>query len=240
MNRSTRSMLPTLNPKFVYFDLDDTLLDHRKAEKKALGDLRTTYAEVLTSFGQEMVEETYHAGNVKLWHAYAEGKLTKEQLRVRRFEQLLDKLSITSLNPEEVGSFYIERYTNYWEYCAGARESFFAIADQYPVGVLTNGFAQVQHRKLAQFTELRERLTTCVISEEFGYMKPHPMLFAHAAQLAETAPEDIVYIGDSWRSDVEGGQNAGWDVIWYAPNESKAPANVFHARSWPQITAMLT
>lgn len=232
-------MSPKLNPKFVYFDLDDTLLDHRKAEKKALGDLRTTYAEALTNFGQEMVEETYHAGNVQLWHAYAEGKLTKAQLRVRRFEHLLEKLSITSLNPEEVGSFYIERYTNYWEYCAGARESFFAIAERYPVGVLTNGFAQVQHRKLAQFAEMRDRLTTCVISEEFGYMKPHLKLFQHAAQLAGTAPADIVYIGDSWRSDVEGGQKAGWRVIWYAPDAQDTPENVCHARSWPEVTALL-
>lgn len=226
-------------PEFVYFDLDDTLLDHRKAEKKALGDIRTTYAEHLTGIGQEVVEETYHAGNVKLWHEYAEGILTKEQLRVRRFEQLLNKLSVSSLNPEEIGSFYMERYTDYWEYMDGARDSFFAIAEQYPVGILTNGFARVQHQKLAQFAEMRDRLDACVVSEEFGYMKPHPKLFAYAAEQAQTAPEKIVYIGDSMRSDVEGGQNAGWTVIWYAPGEHTAPPNILHARSWPEVTAML-
>ncbi len=87
---------------------------------------------------------------------------------------------------------------------------------------------------------MRDRLAACVISEEFGYMKPHPKLFQHASEQADTAPEDIVYVGDSMFSDVEGGQKAGWTVIWYAPKEEQSPTHVLHARDWSEITDMLS
>ncbi|MFK7847276.1 MAG: HAD family hydrolase [Rhodothermales bacterium] len=226
-------------PSFVYFDLDDTILDHRKAEKCALNDVKNTYADHFSASNQKEVEDIYHAGNVILWTQYSLGEITKDQLRRRRFEHLFNELSITDLDPFEIGDYYVERYTNYWDYCEGAYDGFFKIAEQYPVGILTNGFAKTQHKKLAQFAEMRDQLNACVISEEFGHMKPHPKLFAHASEQANTPPEEIVYVGDSMHSDVEGGTKAGWNVIWYAPDESEAPKEVIHAKNWAEVTDML-
>ncbi len=226
-------------PRFVYFDLDDTILDHRKAEKCALGDLKEQYASAFSDHNTKVVEDIYHAGNVLLWKQYSDGKVTKEQLRRRRFEYLFDELAISSLDPLKVGDFYMDRYTFYWDYCAGAEEGFFQIADKYPVGVLTNGFAATQHKKLAQFSKMRNALSACVISEEFGHMKPHPKLFAHASEQAQTPSETILYVGDSMHSDVKGGQNAGWTVIWYAPEEVQAPREVIHAKSWQEVSEMI-
>lgn len=228
----------TTKPRFVYFDLDDTILDHRKAEKSALADVRSKF-EPLSAIDQNVIEDVYHAGNVVLWQQYSLGKVSKQELRRLRFEHLLGELSIDSLKPADIGPYYMERYGLYWDYIEGAREGFFKIADRFPVGVLTNGFAKVQHEKLAQFADLRDRLDAVVISEEFGHMKPHPKLFAHAAEQANTAPEDIVYVGDSMSSDVEGGQKAGWNVIWYAPNEENPPEHVTHARNWQEVTNLL-
>ena len=231
--------LANRKPGFVYFDLDDTILDHRKAEKSALADLKTTYTQ-FAGIDQQTIDDAYHAGNVVLWNQYSMGEVTKEQLRRRRFEMLFSTLNIEALDPDEVSFHYMDRYTNYWDYIEGAREAFFAIAKRYPVGILTNGFAKTQHAKLAQFAEMRDRLAACVISEEFGYMKPHPKLFEYASEQANTSPDDIVYVGDSMFSDVEGGQRAGWTVIWYAPTEQQSPKHVIHARDWTEVTAMLT
>ena len=231
--------IPHRKPSFVYFDLDDTILDHRKAEKRALADLKIKYPE-FGNYEPKAIEDTYHAGNVVLWNQYSSGEVTKEQLRRKRFVQLFDRLGISGLDPMEVSYHYIDRYTHYWDYIEGAKEAFFAIADRFPVGILTNGFAKIQHAKLAQFAELRDRLDACVISEEFGYMKPHPKLFQHASEKANTAPEEIVYVGDSMFSDVEGGQKAGWTVIWYAPKEEQSPSHVLHARDWSEIADMLS
>lgn len=225
--------------QYVYFDLDDTILDHRKAEKSALGDVKHHFSTHFSQIESEHLKEVYHQGNVTLWHQYAHNEITKAELRVRRFAVLLEALLITDLEPLNVSDFYMERYAAYWDYCQDARNVFFDIARRYPVGVLTNGFAEIQHAKMEQFKEVRDVLQSLVISEEVGVMKPHPELFAHAAEVAQTPPDQIIYIGDSYRSDVEGATQAGWDVIWYAPDVVTPPEGIKHARDWQTIGSLL-
>lgn len=225
--------------QYVYFDLDDTILDHRKAEKSALGDVRHRFSDHFEHIEPAHLKEAYHQGNVQLWHQYAHKEITKAELRVRRFAILFEALAITDLDPLHVSDYYMERYAAYWDYCQDARDVFFAVAERYPVGILTNGFAEIQHAKMKQFKEVRDILQSLVISEEVGVMKPHPELFAHAAEAAQTPPDQIMYIGDSYRSDVEGATQAGWDVIWYAPDVETAPDSIKHAKDWQAIGALL-
>jgi len=49
-------------------------------------------------------------------------------------------------------------------------------------------------------------------------MKPHPQVFGHAADAADTPPDRILYVGDSYYSDVQGGRAAGWQVAWFTRN----------------------
>ena len=224
---------------FVYFDIDDTLLDHRAAQRSALADTITHFREHFQDLDAERIQEVYDTHNSRLWKQYAAGDVSRDQLRKGRFEQLLATLAITSVTPESVGDTYMSRYAHYWDYCTGALETFSHMAERFPVGVLTNGFADQQYAKLARFPAIKDRLAVTVISEEVGYLKPHPELFKHAAREAQTAPQDILYIGDSFTSDVEGGMNAGWQVIWYAPNASSVPENVSHVRALTDIPGIL-
>lgn len=200
--------------RFVYFDIDDTLLDHRAAERAALEDCHTRFAEHFNGHDLADVQATYHAGNVPLWRRYAAGELDRDDVQRLRFEALIDAFDL-ALDPHTLGEAYLARYAERWEWVGGAEAAFHAIADRYPVGLLTNGFADQQRGKLARFPILRERSQTVVISDEVGVMKPHPQIFAHAAEQAGTEPGAILYVGDSLHSDVEGGQAAGWQVAWY-------------------------
>jgi putative hydrolase of the HAD superfamily len=49
-------------------------------------------------------------------------------------------------------------------------------------------------------------------------MKPHPKVFDYATELAGVNREDILYVGDSFSSDVVGGSKANWKVAWYTKN----------------------
>ena len=224
---------------FVYFDIDDTLLDHKKAQDNALTDVHASYAAHFREASLETVQETYRIHNSRLWKAYASGDIQREYLQEQRFLRLTEDLDITSVSHRELGTYYLERYAVHWEYCEGARDTFFHIADRYPVGVLTNGFAEVQRAKLDRFGEVRDRLVSTVISEEIGYMKPHPELFKHATSEAQTAASRILYIGDSFFSDVEGGLNAGWQVIWYAPGATDIPEGITHIRSMSELRELV-
>lgn len=221
---------------FVYFDLDDTLLDHRRAERLALTDVYHTHHAAFGHLSLSDVHAIYHQHNVVVWRSYAAGDLTKKQAKRARFQRLFDACGVAGLEPEAVSDLYLHRYSHYWTYCTGARDAFHAIADHYPVGVLTNGFTEIQRAKLAQFTDIQERLQALVISEEVGHLKPHPALFAHAADQAQVAPASILYVGDSFHSDVQGATKAGWQMAWYTTDDR--PLNglpVFRFEDWSAL-----
>ena len=123
----------------------------------------------------------------------------------------------------------------HWTFLDDARAAFHRLADSFPIGILTNGFAEVQYAKLERFPELRDRSEAVVISEEVGYMKPHPQIFAHAAALARTPADAILYVGDSYSSDVQGALRAGWQAAWYTPREEAVEETVFCFQSWEAL-----
>ena len=46
-------------------------------------------------------------------------------------------------------------------------------------------------------------------------MKPHPKIFDYSTQLVGVERSEILYVGDSFTSDVMGGKEAGWQVAWF-------------------------
>jgi HAD superfamily hydrolase (TIGR01549 family) len=205
-----------MDVQFVYFDLDDTLLDHAQAEREALADVRNRYLEVFGTLSVDELQEVYHAINSPLWRRYADGEIDKATVQNRRFEQLVAEVGAGHANAGLIGRYYMERYAEHWQFVDGARAAYERVADRYPVGVLTNGFAEVQSQKLERFPVIRDRAETVVVSEEVGVMKPDPDIFAHATERAGVDPGAVLYVGDSYRSDVEGGQQFGWRVAWFA------------------------
>jgi HAD superfamily hydrolase (TIGR01549 family) len=201
---------------FIYFDVDDTLLDHRYAERHALADVRSRYLAVFGHLSVDALQEMYHEINAPLWTKYAAGEIGKAAVKRERFPRLLKKLDAPHANAARIGSVYLQRYAEHWTYVEGAQDTFRAVADRFPVGVLTNGFAEVQAQKMKKFPEIPERSRVVLVSEETGYLKPHPVVFETAAERAGVEPERILYVGDSLRSDVEGGRRAGWQVAWFA------------------------
>lgn len=227
--------------QFVYFDLDDTLLDHRHAERQALTDVYQYYAHAFIDVTITEIQDTYHALNVSLWKAYADGALTKEQLKEVRFNRLFESLNIDGLDGREVNDRYLEFYARYWRFHGPAQTAFFTISNFYPVGILTNGFLEIQRAKLQRFSTLRERIKVFIISDDVGFMKPHPQFFKIASERARVTPQSILYVGDSFYSDIQGGLDAGWNVAWYTPETSppQATDDVFRFHQWQMLVDWL-
>ena len=224
------------NVSFVYFDIDDTLLDHGLAERAALTDLIREFPNDFGRHDEEHIHAVYHEVNSKVWAEYADGSRSKEGAKYGRFELLLERLP--GSRPEAAthfGDAYLDRYERHWTFISGALEAFTATAAHTPVGLLTNGFSEVQRKKLARFPDLERHARQIVISEEVGVLKPDPALFAHAARLADTPPENILYVGDSKRSDVDGGLGAGWRVAWFGGSDHPSEM-VWSFRKWTEFT----
>ena len=227
-----------MRPRLVVFDLDDTLLDHRAAERAALADVHRHFADHIGHHDLAHVQATYHAHNVPLWRDFGRGKITAEDLKRLRSERLLHALEAHTLDPTAFSDAYLDRYAAHWRWAEGAEAAYRAIAADYPVGVLTNGFSAQQRGKLARLPEIAALARLVVISEEVGVMKPDPRLFEHVRTEAESLlgeplpPEAVLYVGDSYHSDVVGGTEAGWQVAWIRGDADRAPDGTFVFDDW--------
>lgn len=157
-------------PKFIYFDLDDTLLDHRDAEANALADIHSHF-ELFDAVELDDLVEVYGRVNKAQWERYGRGELGRRELQRNRFEFTLQELGLDTSSCDEIGSRYMNCYRNHWSWIAGAREAYDAIRQKYETGILTNGFTETQKMKFQQFG-LYESARHLVISEEVGILKP--------------------------------------------------------------------
>jgi HAD superfamily hydrolase (TIGR01549 family) len=215
----------------LFFDLDDTLLDHRGAEEAAQ---RETFEAHRPAFGGRPFDEwlaAYRAANAALWAAYGRGEIGREELHLRRFAEPLEALGLPAGPAEEVGDFYLGRYRRAWRLNEGAEELLAAAAELGEVGVLSNGFRELQRAKLARF-RLERWVRHVVLSEEVGAMKPAREIFDAAVRAACGADgadgRRKLYLGDQWETDVDGARRAGWLPVLYNPRRVAPPGPVLH------------
>lgn len=207
-----------MNYKFIYFDLDDTLLDHKQAEQLALRDVHSHF-KIFREITAENLVDVYHDINSRQWKLYSRNKVTRKQLQRNRFELTLQKFDLDGSRYDEIGSFYLRQYRNHWKWVEGAREVYEEICNTQAVGILTNGFAETQRIKFEKFG-LYGSAEHLVISEDVGHLKPDPRVFGHATSLTGFNPQDILYVGDSYSSDIVGGSGFGWKTAWFTKDDT--------------------
>lgn len=81
-----------------------------------------------------------------------------------------------------------------------------------------------------------------IATSDYLFRKPNKRIFELALQRAGLEPEDVWYIGDQYKADVEGARNAKITPVWYAgaidlPYEEKD--DVLTVRSWAELKECL-
>jgi YjjG family noncanonical pyrimidine nucleotidase len=202
-----------MKSSFVFFDLDNTLLDHSSAEKTAQKTTYTTFPE-LQEVSLDLWLDTYRAVNHGLWEKYQRDEIDRHQLQIARFSDTMKSLNLDPERSGEIGTAYMEFYRNHWQWVAGARDALVHVSEKYRTGIITNGFKETQQLKIEQL-QLNNYCSRFLISEDVGKMKPHPVVFDRATEMAGVPREQILYVGDSYTSDILGGKNAGWRTAWF-------------------------
>ena len=92
------------------------------------------------------------------------------------------------------------------------------LKDQYKQYVVTNGTFIAQERKLKK-SGIGELVEASFISDLIGYEKPAMEFFNHVFEnIGHYEKDEVLIIGDSLTSDMQGGNNAGIICCWYNPN----------------------
>jgi putative hydrolase of the HAD superfamily len=219
--------------KAVFIDWDDTIGDFLGAAKLALQDMYEKYnlSEYFASFEEFFL--LYKPHNIELWDKYGKDLVTKEYLSFDRFffplmhgSRVGERLKVkgerqeVAALAEQLSDDFLNMTTARFSLMPGAEELVRYLAAKYPLTVVTNGFVEVQYEKFDK-SGLRDCFAHIVLSEEVGCQKPNPRIFEEALRMNGLQAEDVVMIGDSWNSDIQGAINAGIDQIWVT-NADKA------------------
>lgn len=204
--------------KWVFFDLDDTLFDFAKSSLISLEKIWQEQDIIRTKFAtSESFIDEYHIHNRRMWELHESGKITSEFLKGERFRLTIaperedDEIQLTSrmLN---------DRYLYLLGECnapvKGAKEVLEKLSKKFMIGVLTNGFNEVQYRKLFN-SGLDRYIQRVVISDEISVQKPDARLFRYAEMETGATAESAIMIGDNPKNDIQGALDAGWRAIYY-------------------------
>ena len=206
---------------WLWFDADGTLFDYQQAENKALEQTLQTFEIPFN----DTVMNTYRRLNRQLWQALERQEITPEALQVRRFELLLDALQQPH-SPSQVGEAFLGQLAQCAELIDGAYDVLNTLHATSRIAIVTNGFKTVQDGRLAR-SPIREFVTEIIISEEVGAAKPHAAFFDAAfARTGNPARRDVLVIGDSLTSDMQGGVDYGLDTCWFNPSGVPRPAGL--------------
>ena len=207
---------------WLWFDADGTLFDYNSAEVEAL---QKTFRALRLPFEAGYLN-VYREINHGLWQALERQEITQAALGVRRFELLLEALQLRA-SYEQMSSIYVEQLGNCAELMDGAQAVLEALHKHSRIAIVTNGLRAVQRSRLEHST-IKELISDIIISEEIGKAKPDAAFFEIAAArlVARVGPfpkTDILIIGDSLTSDMQGGINYGIDTCWYNPGLEPKP-----------------
>ena len=222
--------------KAVFIDWDDTIGDFIGAAKQALYEMYDKYHLSDYFASHEEFVALYKPHNIELWDKYGKDLVTKEYLSFDRFFYPLmhgskvkgEKGKVKGENlcvlAEQLSEDFLNMTTAHFSLLDGAEELVRYLAKKYPLTVVTNGFVEVQYEKFDK-SGLRDCFAHIVLSEEVGCQKPNPRIFEEALRMNGLQAEDVVMIGDSWSSDIQGAINAGIDQIWIKKSKEQGTKN---------------
>ena len=214
-------MLPLRKYEHVFFDLDHTLWDFDTNSKETLRDL---YNELeLQSKGILQIDQflsVYHRFNLLFWDRFRRGYINRDELRWKRMWRTLVEFRITDMAlARNMSERYLEILPTKKSLFHDTVETLeYLKQKKYPIHLITNGFEKTQHLKIRN-SGIDHYFTHVITSENAGIMKPHAAIFEFAMEKAGTFPHHSLMIGDTLDADIEGGNNAGIDTVYFNPAE---------------------
>lgn len=218
---------------WILFDADETLFHFDAFKGMQLMFERKGVLFTEQDFAQ------YQEVNKPLWVDYQNGDITAAQLKHTRFAEWAEKLATTTT---ELNSAFLEAMADICTPLPGAKELLDALTGRAKLGIITNGFTELQAIRL-QRTGMSEYFDHVIISEEVGVAKPDHGIFAYALdKMGNPAKNRVLMVGDNPHSDILGGLNFGIETCWLNATGASAVEGIephYHVRSLHELKDIL-
>ena len=218
------------------FDLDDTVWDPRPAlmaaDKAQWQHLTARFPNLSAHFTKDRVMGCRKRVIDK--SPMIVGDVTA--LRIEVMEQLLLSLDVstqtaTSAAQDAFAAFMAHR--NEVVLFPDAIDVLSELAERFTLIAITNGNADVYKTALGRLFKLAFR------ADEVGSAKPDAKIFEVAMSAASCTSQEMIHIGDSTETDVNGARNAGVTPIWFNANGAENSLGVREVRSLTDLPAAI-
>lgn len=203
--------------EYLFIDLDDTILDFKKAEHVAV-------QKTLRAQGIEPTEgicQRYSEINQAHWEMLERKEITREQVLVGRYQVLFAELG-SDADAEETAKMYAKNLSIGHYFLPGAQETLQLLASKYKLYLASNGTTWVQEGRLSS-ADIRQYFQDIFISQQMGANKPAPEFFQRSFErIPGIDLSKTMIVGDSLTSDMLGGKNAGIATCWVNPKHKTA------------------
>ena len=224
----------------VIFDLDRTLWDFEKNSQLMITELFHRYE--LADKGIPSVFdflEVYKKVNDKLWEQLNVGKISKADLRDRRFYESMLQFGLNSRAiAKKMGGDYIKECPSMGYLVEGALEVVQYLSPKYKLAILSNGFKETQSVKM-KTTGLKPFFDLVLTSEDVEVHKPHPRGYEWVCKEFGISPSQAIMIGDHYKTDIAGAAAVGMDQIYFNPLGVKTKETTYQIEKLVEIKNIL-
>lgn len=218
----------------LLFDLDDTLMDFKKAEENAIEKLLLKYSLPATEENKRL----YSLTNQSKWKALEKGEITRKELFATRFPDFFKALGVEA-DGAKANADYMHFLSQGRFVIDGAEDICRELRKSYSMYIITNGAKIVQQGRLTDLP-LMQYFDGVFISEEVGFDKPKKEYFDHVfLNIPEKDKSKCLVIGDSLSSDILGAVNYGIDCCWISEKTSSEIKPTYQISSLKELTDIL-
>lgn len=203
--------------RHIFFDLDNTLWNHRKNAELTLRQLfKKEKINEIYLLNFDDFHREYFTINENLWANIRDGKIDKDYIRKHRF---YDSFLFFGIDDFELSQrfehSFLDEIIEYNELVDGTFELLEYLASKhYKMHILSNGFQEVTHRK-CELSGIQNYFETITSADEINIRKPRPEIFEFALRKANASKEESIMIGDDWIADIEGATAFGMKAVFY-------------------------
>lgn len=200
----------------VFFDLDHTLWDFDRNSSETLTELFHKYK--LDEIGNGSLPyflRKYSEVNQKLWKDYNRGKVSKADLRIKRFSEVLNSIGVRdSVLVKDIDDEYISTCPKKPHLIEGTIALLDYLKHKYIIHVITNGFKETSFHKVNS-SGIAPYIQNLITSEDVGYTKPNAAVFHYAFNKTGADNRNSVMIGDNYSTDILGAKRINMPHIFF-------------------------
>jgi len=225
------------NINHVFFDLDHTLWDFDKNSTLAF-ERAFKFRNIPLKIDDFL--EVYMPVNFKYWERYRDDKVSKEELRYGRLKDSFDLLKFEA-DRDLIDNLAIDYITYLPDHNHLLKDSIAVLdylRENYILHIITNGFEEVQHKKLIN-SGIHDYFSTVTTSEEAGVKKPHQQIFETALKKSSATAENSIMIGDNLEADCIGAKNCGIKPIFFDYYGNRKNIDIIHIKTLNELKVYL-